>query len=65
MQRLTCFFIVVFLIVKLSAQSYDPDAAVVYCEQWVYGFNTIQYNDYENYPPYGGDCANFVSQCLR
>lgn len=40
--------------------SYDPDKAVAYASKWYNRRNPI-YHDYSNE---GGDCANFVSQCL-
>jgi len=40
--------------------AYDSAAAVAYAEQWWNGRNP-HYNDYNES---GGDCANFVSQCL-
>ena len=40
--------------------SYDPNKAVAYAEKWYNKRNPI-YHDYSNQ---GGDCANFVSQCL-
>lgn len=43
-----------------SSLSPSPDrgGAVKYAEMWWNGFNP-------NYPYYGADCANFVSQCLH
>ena len=40
--------------------SYNPTAAVNYARTWAYSRNP-KYFDYSNM---GGDCANFVSQCL-
>ncbi|MEA3475522.1 MAG: HEAT repeat domain-containing protein [Candidatus Cloacimonadota bacterium] len=47
-----------------SMRNYDSDAAVAYADEWWDGRNL---QDYDNYsPPFGnGDCANFVSQCLK
>lgn len=39
---------------------YDREAAVLYAHQWAYGRNPLFY-DYERL---GGDCTNFVSQCI-
>jgi hypothetical protein len=39
---------------------YDPQAAVNYANTWWNGRNPI----YHDYSSEGGDCANFVSQCL-
>jgi len=39
---------------------YDREKAVEYAVRWAYGRNP-QYYDYEKL---GGDCTNFVSQCL-
>ncbi|MEW6558489.1 MAG: amidase domain-containing protein, partial [Elusimicrobiota bacterium] len=41
--------------------SYDRIRAVNYADTWAYSRNTDKYYDYENV---GGDCTNFVSQCL-
>ena len=40
--------------------SYDPSAAVEYARKYWNNYNP----DYHNYANDGGDCANFVSQCL-
>ena len=40
--------------------SYDPTSAIAYAKEWAYRRNP-RYHDYSNE---GGDCANFVSQCL-
>lgn len=45
-----------------SVQAYDPQAAVRYANVWWDGRNLDDYADYDY--PSGGDCANFVSQCL-
>lgn len=48
-----------------SAMHYDRTAAVQYAETWCSGDAYKRNDDYENYcPDRGGDCANFVSQCL-
>ena len=41
-------------------EDYDRKAAVEYAHTWAYGRNPFYY-DYEHL---GGDCTNFVSQCL-
>lgn len=41
--------------------TYNRQAAVGYAYKWWNGANTPKYNDYSDS---GGDCANFVSQCL-
>ncbi|UOO37350.1 amidase domain-containing protein [Oscillospiraceae bacterium CM] len=43
-----------------GSASYDRLRAVGYAHTWAYGRNPMYYN-YENI---GGDCTNFVSQCL-
>ena len=48
-----------FLLIGASI-SYNPSGAVNYAYQWAYSRNP-NYYDYSNM---GGDCANFVSQCL-
>ena len=40
--------------------SYDAAAAVSYAKKWYNSYNS----QYLNYNDQGGDCANFVSQCL-
>lgn len=40
--------------------SYNREAAVRYAHKWAFGRNP-RYYDYEDI---GGDCTNFVSQCL-
>lgn len=40
--------------------NYNRDATYQYGMQYAYNYNTAQYNTIPN-----GDCANFVSQCLR
>ena len=59
------------------AQTYNPQAALEYADYWWDGRNTNNWtkapsnfdivwgNPYNNYNTLGGDCANFVSQCLR
>ncbi|MDL2309382.1 amidase domain-containing protein [Bacteroidales bacterium OttesenSCG-928-B11] len=52
-----------FLIIQnINAQIYNPDKAAAYATEWCDKMNTDRYVDYS---PYGGDCAAFVSQCLR
>ena len=48
-----------FLIIGLSL-SYDRKAAVEYAKKYWKDYN----KDYINYADIGGDCANFVSQCM-
>jgi len=40
--------------------SYNRKSAVKYAKKWCNKYNP----KYKNYNPDGGDCANFVSQCL-
>jgi hypothetical protein len=40
--------------------AYDREKAVAYAHAWAYGRNPAYYN----YDSLGGDCTNFVSQCL-
>ena len=40
--------------------AYSPSKAVAYAKKWAYGRNP----NYKDYDPLGGDCANFVSQCI-
>ena len=53
-------FLLLTLYLLQNTISYNPTAAISYAEQWAYRRNP-QYHDYSNE---GGDCANFVSQCL-
>ena len=39
---------------------YNPSLAIAYAEKWAYSFNP----NYYNFTNIGGDCTNFVSQCL-
>lgn len=42
-------------------QEYDREAAVAYAREWALDRNPA----YKDYDPWGGDCTNFISQCLR
>ncbi len=44
-----------------TQQSYDREAAVAYAEEWVGQRN----EEWPDYSPYGGNCQNFVSQCIH
>lgn len=39
---------------------YNREKAVEYARRWAYDRNP----QYYNFDPIGGDCTNFVSQCL-
>ena len=39
---------------------YDREKAIAYARKWAYGRNPAYYN----FDALGGDCTNFVSQCL-
>ncbi len=45
----------------VSADSYSPSAATAYASKYWNNYNP----NYSNYNSIGGDCANFVSQCLH
>ncbi|MBR0156785.1 MAG: amidase domain-containing protein [Clostridia bacterium] len=51
-------------------EGYDPDAAAEYADTYVYhGANGDIYSEYYNsayvnFNAYGGDCANYTSQCI-
>ncbi len=47
--------------VTILPYTYSRDKAIAYADQWCLKRNRAQYSDYSNV---GGDCANFVSQCL-
>lgn len=40
---------------------YNREKAVAYAHRWAYGFNPV----YGNFTDMGGDCTNFLSQCLH
>lgn len=42
-------------------KEYDREKAVAYARKWALDHNPA----YANYEFYGGDCTNYVSQCLR
>lgn len=42
------------------ASTYNASAAIAYADKWALSFNPA----YPNYIKDGGDCANFVSQCI-
>jgi hypothetical protein len=44
----------------MRERGYDRESAVQYARRWALGRNPAYY-DFENI---GGDCTNFVSQCL-
>lgn len=44
-----------------SAALYDRERAVAYAHQWAYSRNPAYYD----FSALGGDCTNFISQCLR
>ena len=54
------YFFILSLYLIGTSFSYNPSKAVAYAKQWAYSRNP-KYYDYSNM---GGDCANFVSQCL-
>ena len=54
-------YIILFLSITLSISAYNRQAAYNYAKKW---WNRYNLADYYNYNPDGGDCANFVSQCL-
>ena len=45
----------------LVFKPYNREAAVSYAKRWALDRNTA-YTDYELW---GGDCTNFISQCLK
>lgn len=42
-------------------QEYDREKAVAYARQWALSHNPA----FANYENYGGDCTNFISQCIH
>ena len=51
--------IIFFLLVGLTL-TYDPSKGITYAKKYCKNYN----KNYINYRNQGGDCANFVSQCL-
>ncbi|MFR1837392.1 MAG: amidase domain-containing protein, partial [Turicibacter sanguinis] len=45
----------------MKLKKYNRQKAIDYARKWALGRNPL-YHDYENY---GGDCTNFISQCLH
>ena len=52
--------VILFSLLIAFSLSYNPSAAVEYAKKYCSNYNP-QYTSYRNM---GGDCANFVSQCL-
>lgn len=50
-------------VTKVAASGYDPASAAAYARQW--GGSRRNLAEYEDKTHKGGDCMNFVSQCLR
>ncbi|MBO7377439.1 MAG: amidase domain-containing protein, partial [Clostridia bacterium] len=44
----------------MRLKNYDRNAAVSYARAWAFGRNP----NYYNFDGLGGDCTNFVSQCI-
>jgi len=63
MKKLAVAFPLLVVVVTATAMNYTPSDAVDYASDWWNGYNTEEYEDYSY--PRGGDCANFVSQCLK
>ncbi|HIW74481.1 MAG TPA: amidase domain-containing protein [Firmicutes bacterium] len=45
----------------MPARQYDRAKAIAYAHRWAYGRNPAYYD----FSALGGDCTNFISQCLR
>ncbi len=43
---------------------YDAEAAVEYANSWVGKTETLRNSEWGEYDDYGGNCNNFISQCL-
>ena len=52
--------IILLVLIGLASLAYNPSAAVNYARQYCKNYNP----NYANYASVGGDCANFVSQCM-
>lgn len=46
-----------------SMYSYNPSLAIAYAQKYAFTYNP-KYPDYSDVEP-GGDCANFISQCIH
>ena len=57
---LTMMIGVIPMSASAASYSYNPSAAASYAIKYAYNYNT----NYTSYKGKGGDCANFVSQCL-
>lgn len=44
----------------LKEKLYNRNAAIEYAKRWAFGRNPKYYN----FDPVGGDCTNFISQCI-
>ena len=44
----------------MKSEEYNRQAAIEYAEKWAFGRNP----DYMSFDGIGGDCTNFVSQCI-
>lgn len=44
----------------MNTKSYKRNLAVAYAKKWALSRNPKYYN----FDPVGGDCTNFISQCL-
>ena len=53
-------YIILILSIFLFVSAYDREKVYKYAEKYWKNYN----KNYYNYNPMGGDCANFVSQCL-
>ncbi|MDO4288542.1 MAG: amidase domain-containing protein [Eubacterium sp.] len=47
-----------------AAHGYNRDSAVAYAMAWVDETEVIRNGDWDSYDVYGGNCNNFISQCL-
>jgi hypothetical protein len=59
--KILLWLILTIFVNTIFAQSYNPDAAIDYAKKWCDKRNP----KYKDYTEDGGDCAAFVSQCLR
>lgn len=52
--------VIIYEVSFLKVKSYQREKAVLYAKKWAYARNPLYYN----YDKIGGDCTNFVSQCI-
>lgn len=57
-------FVLAAMLLVVAAEAYNRGWAKTYAQVWYDSFNVYDVGPYWSYVGQGGDCANFVSQCL-